>query len=146
MNELNPKHPFASPVEVVEDAKGEQPAFTPGQRAVECAVSFLLGLSLMMLFCQLFVFSAWAENTRDVWHYPEWDDSEIQTQIWDDYDVTFFYVPALYWVGAFFMAIFGCIATIRSKCSLPSILMCVALIPLSVMGLFIAGDTGFAYW
>lgn len=146
MNEEATQHPYASPAEVVDETPDHQTTITPGMRTIECTASFVLGLSVMLLVCQLVRFAIWAENVRDIYHYPEATASESELRIWDDYDWTFFSIPALYWIGVFLTAIFGTITTFCSRCSWPATLICLALFPMSAIGFLVAFGTEVAYW
>ncbi|RCS44673.1 hypothetical protein DTL42_17270 [Bremerella cremea] len=144
MNEAEPQSSYISPVEVVKERQTEPSKSKLGMRTIEYAASFLLGLSVMMLLCQLFPFKFWAENARSLLPFEEVTTSEVDMQMWKDYYWCFFYFPAMYWFGVFWIAIAGSIATFRSECPRPATLICLGLIPMSAIGFFVASGTGFA--
>ncbi len=143
-SEVEPTRPFASPAEVVDESQVEPATITPGMRQIESMASFLLGLSVMMLLCQLFPFWDWTENAIDVLPFPQVAFDEADLQMWDDHDLWFVFVPMLFWLGVFVSAIIGSIAIFSSRYSWPSILMCLTLIVMSVVGFIIAFATGVA--
>ncbi len=137
MNDKGPEHPFASPREVVDEQQQEYATITPGIRIIDGVISFLLGLSLMLLLCQMLPFWVWAENARSFLPHPEGSYGD-DNRMWGHYYIYFCYGPAFYWIGVFLASIIGTIVTFRFNCSWHSILKLVILFPMGAVGIYIA--------